>query len=494
MSRVAAETAPVAPADHLDSADTAPLLFVREPVREMSRVSLLSDHDPTSLRRLAARLATRPGEYADLFLERLHDATIVRTGGATRRITLGGGEGAAARWLNGTRTRHASISGLGEDRLAALVKRLHDDAPAPLFPQSPGAGGDIDRNDALDGLERYLDEIHAAAERSACAEILFEGRVHVHRREIAVATSEGEVVEDERPWVTFGIRLGRAGDSTVVSDGGGGLDLDRLRDLHPPEIFGSRLVQRLEEQGETVPAPAGETIVILAPGPGGIFFHESCGHALEGDNAVSGRSPFIEMLGEKVGPDALTLVDDPTLAGLPGSLRIDDEGWRAQRTVLIENGRLVGLLLDRATALLASTTPTGSARRESYRDLPLPRMSNTIVREGPYSPEEILESVGRGVYIEELGAGEVDPTSATFSFHVKRGFLIAAGRMIAPIAPAVVSGNGVRALAGIKMIGGDLRFDGGAGECGKDGQRARAAVGQPTIRVDGLTVRPAGVQ
>ena len=458
-------------------------------------MSLLSDHDPKSLRRLAARLATRPGEYADLFLERMHDATVVRTGGATRRVTLGGGEGAAARWLDGTRTRHASISGFGEDRLAALANRLHDDAPAPIFPQSPGAsGGYVDRNDALDGLERYLDEIRAAAERSTREEILFEGRGRVHRREVAVATSEGEVVEDDRPWVTFSIRLGRTGDSTVVSDGGGGLDLDRLRDLHPPEIFGSRLARRLEEQGETVPAPAGETIVILAPGPGGIFFHESCGHALEGDNALSGRSPFTEMLGEKVGPDALTLVDDPTLAGLPGSRRIDDEGWRAERTVLIENGRLVGLLLDRATALLASTTPTGSARRESYRDLPLPRMSNTIVREGPYSPEEILESVGRGVYIEELGAGEVDPTSATFSFHVKRGFLIAAGRPIAPIAPAVVSGNGVRALAGIKMIGSDLRFDGGAGECGKDGQRARAAVGQPTIRVDGLTVRPAGVR
>ena len=460
----------------------------------MSRVSLLSEHDPTHLRRLASRLVTRSGEYADLFLERVRDVTILRTGGATRRVTLGGGEGAAARWLNGARTRHASISGLGEDRLAAVTNRLHDDTPAPFLPQSSCASVSVERNDPLDEFERYLDEIRVAAGRSTHGEILFEGHGRIHQREVAVATSEGEVVEDERPWITFGIRLGRAGDMAVVSGGGGGLDLDRLRDLHPPEIFGSRLARRLEEEGETVPAPAGETIVILAPGPGGIFFHESCGHALEGDNVVSGRSPFAELLGEKVGPDALTLVDDPTLAGLPGSRRIDDEGWRAERTVLIENGRLVGLLLDRATAILASTTPTGSARRESYRDLPLPRMSNTVVREGPYTPEEILESVGRGLYIEELGAGQVDPASATFSFHVKRGFLIAAGRLIAPIAPAIVSGNGVRALASIKMIGSDLRFDGGAGECGKDGQRARAAVGQPTIRVDGLTVRPAGVQ
>ena len=194
-----------------------------------------------------------------------------------------------------------------------------------------------------------------------------------------------------------------------------------------------------------------------------------------------------------MGPEELTLVDDPTLAGLPGSRRVDDEGWPAARNVLIDSGRIVGLLLDRATALLAGTAPTGSARRESYRDLPLPRMTNTFVMQGTRDPEEILASVPRGVYVAELGAGEVDTVSADFTFRVRRGYVVAGGRMVAPLQPCQVSGNGISVLRGIKMIGVDLKFDPGAGECGKEGQRARAAVGQPTLKVEGLAVHPATV-
>ncbi len=460
-------------------------------------MSLLSTYDPPRLRRTASGLAGRPGEYADLFLERLREAVVECRDGRTERALLGRSEGAAARRFDGARTLHASISGLDMERLAALAARLKEGAPEPMLPGSPKCAHDPDSLEPLDDLERYVDDIRAAAERSSRGDVLFEGRGRLRRREIAVATSEGEIVEEDRCWATFSVRLHRGGGSgkaapATITDGGGGVDLTRLRDRHPPEVVGARLARRLEEEeGESVPSPAGETIVVLAPGAGGIFFHESCGHALEGDNAVAGRSPFAGLFGERIGPADLTLIDDPTLAGLPGSRRVDDEGWPAAPTVLIEKGRLVGLLVDRATALRTRTTPTGSARRESYRDLPLPRMSNTFVREGPRTPAEILSSVGRGIYIQELGAGEVDASSAQFSFRVKRAYLISGGRLIAPIAPAVVSGDGVRALRDIKMIGGDLRFDGGAGECGKDGQRARAAVGQPTIRVDGLVVRPA---
>jgi TldD protein len=310
---------------------------------------------------------------------------------------------------------------------------------------------------------------------------------------VAVATSEGEVAEDRRDWIAFSARLeeeGRGGAAWSVSEGGGARDAARLRAVHPPEEVGARLARALLEQRDAVPPPSGETTVVLAPGPGGVFFHEACGHALEGDRALKGRSALVELLGERVGPADLTLVDDPTLAGLPGSRRMDDEGWPAARTVLIESGRLVGLLLDRATAMIAGTAPTGSARRESYRDLPTPRMSNTFVLEGPCAPEEILASVARGVYVTELGAGEVDTATGDFTFRVRRGRLLAGGRAVAPMAPAVISGNGVAAVRGVSMIGSDLRFDSGAGECGKEGQRLRAAVGQPTIKVLGLAVRP----
>ena len=157
--------------------------------------------------------------------------------------------------------------------------------------------------------------------------------------------------------------------------------------------------------------------------------------------------------------------------------------------MLIERGRVVGLLLDRTTARRAGSAPTGSARRETYRDLPLPRMTNTFVREGHTRPGDIVSSVARGLYVEELGAGQVDTATGEFTFQVRRGALIAGGRLVAASGPCAISGNGLKALSGVRAIGTDLRFDSGAGECGKDGQRARAAVGQPTILVEGLTVR-----
>jgi TldD protein len=196
-------------------------------------------------------------------------------------------------------------------------------------------------------------------------------------------------------------------------------------------------------------------------------------------------------MGEQVGPSELAVLDDPTLDGLAGSRRVDDEGWPASRTVLVEEGRVAGLLLDRTTALRAGTAPTGSARRESFRDLPLPRMTNTFVAAGTCDPEQILAEVPRGIYVEDLGAGRADTATADFSFRVRRGYLVVSGRKVAPLGPCLLTGNALRALAGIRQIGVDLRFDPGAGECGKDGQRARAAVGQPTILIGGLLVRPA---
>jgi len=276
-----------------------------------------------------------------------------------------------------------------------------------------------------------------------------------------------------------------------VSEGGGAVEIGRLPGAHSPARIASSLAAAVQERLEAVPAPCGETAVVLGPGSGGILFHEACGHALEADRALKGRSALVNLFGEAVAPADLTLVDDPTLSGLAGSQRIDDEGWPATRNVLIDSGRLVGLLLDRATALLAGTTPTGSARRESYRDLPLPRMTNTFVVEGRYSPEEILASVPRGVYIAELGAGEVDTFSGEFSFTARRGSLVADGRILSPLRPFTVSGSGIGVLRGLRMVGNDLRFDTGGGECGKEGQRARASVGQPTLRVDGLVVQPA---
>jgi TldD protein len=461
---------------------------------EVPFVSILRQIDPSSLRRLAASLPDRPSEYADLFLERSFQVSVMREQGEEGPVVQGAAEGAAARVIAPDQVRHASIGRLDPEAVTDLAGRVGAAAGMP----SPAAAADEGQGvEAAAGLGRYLGEIESAVLGAAgdlARGTAFKARAELQRRTVAIATSEGEVTEDRRDWIAFSARLWEsARDATVieVSEGGGARDLPRLRALHPPGLVAGMLLRSLREGRDAAPAPSGEMTVVLAPGPGGILFHEACGHALEGDRALKGRSALTDLLGEEVGPADLTLVDDPTLAGLPGSMRVDDEGWPAARNVLIESGRVVGLLLDRATALLAGTSPTGSARRESYRDLPLPRMSNTFVLEGTRAPEEILASVARGVYVAELGAGEVDTVSGDFSFNVRKGYLIAGGRMIAPIAPAIVIGNGLRALRGIEMIGVDLKFDPGAGECGKEGQRARAAVGQPTIRVTGLAVRPA---
>ena len=464
-------------------------------------MSILSRFDPALLRRVAASLVSRSSEFADLFLEIASQVTVARGPEGAATTIVGRAEGAAARRIGPDRVRHAAVAGLDAESIAALPGRL--EAGSPPVAAAPRERRRIDRLRGLSGdasgeavraVGEYLAEVEAAALAGAPGGAGFQARAEIHGQSVAIATSEGDVAEDRRDWVAFSARMsesGGAGPTVTVSEGGGARDPARLRALHPPAAVGDRLAQALLEQRSAAPPPSGETTIVLAPGPGGIFFHEACGHALEADRALRGRSAFMELLGESIGPGDLTLVDDPTLTGLPGSRRVDDEGWPAGRNVLIESGRLVGLLLDRATALLAGTAPTGSARRESYRDLPMPRMTNTFIMEGPCAPEEILASVGRGLYITELGGGAVDTVTADFSFRVRRGFLVAGGRAVAPIAPAEISGNGVDAMRGIAMIGSDLRFDSGAGECGKEGQRTRAAVGQPTIKVTGLSVRPA---
>jgi len=469
-----------------------------------------SRHDPALLRKAAAALASRAGDYGDLFVESVTTAEIRRDEGGGRQVLLGGGSGAASRVLGADGTRHRAAGGRDAGDLigvpaAALAEALTDRGadPGAADPVTGGAPP-VDAADTAAALARYLDALEAAVgagplagggAAGATAGGTLQMRAEARAQQVIIATSEGEIAHDRRAWASFTLRVsrpGRAGAMLSAAAGGGARDVARLVAIHPPAEVAARLAEALDEAGAAAPAPTGAMSVILGPGVGGILIHEACGHALEGDRALRGRSAFANLLGEKVGPETLTIVDDPTLDGLAGSRRIDDEGWPAAPIVLVDAGRIAGLLLDRATALRAGTAPTGSARRESYRDLPLPRMTNTFVRAGTRTPEEIVAAVPRGLYIAELGAGRVDTATADFSFRVRRGFIVAGGRKVAPVGPCLIAGNGVTVLAGIRMIGVDLRFDPGTGECGKEGQRARAAVGQPTLLVDGLVALPEG--
>jgi TldD protein len=219
-----------------------------------------------------------------------------------------------------------------------------------------------------------------------------------------------------------------------------------------------------------------------------VLLHEAVGHGLEGDFNRKGTSAFAGRMGERVAAPGVTVVDDGTLEGRRGSLNIDDEGTPSQRTVLIDNGILAGYMQDKLNARLMGSAPTGNGRRESYAHLPMPRMTNTYMLPGPYDPGEILASVDKGLYAVNFGGGQVDITSGKFVFSASEAYLIEGGRVTRPVKGATLIGNGPDVLTRVAMVGNDLQLDKGVGTCGKEGQSVPVGVGQPTLRIDSLTV------
>jgi TldD protein len=239
---------------------------------------------------------------------------------------------------------------------------------------------------------------------------------------------------------------------------------------------------------ESVPAPAGEMAVVLGAGWPGILLHEAIGHGLEGDFNRKKTSAFAELLGKRIASSEVTVIDDGTLPDRRGSLTVDDEGTPTNRTVLIEDGVLVGYLQDRLNARLMGMRPTGNGRRQSYAHAPMPRMTNTIMLGGRHSPQEMIGTVKRGLYAVNFGGGQVDITSGKFVFSASEAYLIEDGRVTAPVKGATLIGNGPDALTKVEMVGNDMALDPGIGTCGKNGQGVPVGVGQPTLKLSGLTV------
>tara|TARA_B100000029_G_scaffold210983_1_gene208780 strand:+ start:59 stop:874 length:816 start_codon:yes stop_codon:yes gene_type:complete len=239
---------------------------------------------------------------------------------------------------------------------------------------------------------------------------------------------------------------------------------------------------------EATDAPAGNLTVVLGPGWPGVLLHEAIGHGLEGDFNRKGSSAFAGRMGDKVASDQCTVVDDGTLENRRGSLNVDDEGMPTQCTTLIENGVLKGYMQDKMNARLMGVASTGNGRRESYAHQPMPRMTNTYMLPGRYDPNEIIESVDSGLYAVNFGGGEVDITNGKFVFSASEAYLIEKGKVTRPVKGATLIGNGPDVLTRVSMVGNDLALDSGVGVCGKDGQSVPVGVGQPTLRVDGLTV------
>ncbi|MEO8064814.1 MAG: metalloprotease TldD [Pseudomonadota bacterium] len=312
---------------------------------------------------------------------------------------------------------------------------------------------------------------------------------------VLIANSEGHLAADVRPLVRFNVSViveqnGRREQG--YAGAGGRITLPELVAADKPLQLAREAVRQALVNLDAVPAPAGSMTVVLGPGWPGILLHEAIGHGLEGDFNRKGTSAFAGRIGERVASELCTIVDDGTLSRRRGSLNIDDEGTATQCTTLIENGVLKGYLQDKMNARLTGTHSTGNGRRESFAHITLPRMTNTYMRPGKTPPGEILESVEKGIYAVNFGGGQVDITSGKFVFSASEAYLIENGKVGAAIKGATLIGNGPDVLTRVSMVGNDLKLDDGVGTCGKEGQSVPVGVGQPTLRIDGLTVGGTG--
>ena len=336
--------------------------------------------------------------------------------------------------------------------------------------------------EAIDKEARSIDPrvIQVNASLSGCYEV------------VMVAGMNGQMIADVRPLVSVNVSViveDKQGRREAARTGGGGrVAYSYFTEKENALNYAREAVREALINLEAKPAPAGTMPVVLGPGWPGVLLHEAVGHGLEGDFNRKGLSAFSGRLGQQVAAAGVTVVDDGTLADRRGSLTIDDEGTPSQCTTLIDNGILVNYMQDKLNAKLMGMQSTGNCRRESYAHIPMPRMTNTYMLAGQHDPEEIIRSVEYGLYAVNFGGGQVDITSGQFVFSASEAYLIEHGKVTQPVKGATLIGNGPDVMKKISMIGNDLALDRGIGVCGKDGQSVPVGVGQPTLKIDALTV------
>lgn len=312
---------------------------------------------------------------------------------------------------------------------------------------------------------------------------------------VLVAALDGSLAADIRPLVRFNVSVivEQNGRRERGGHGGGArTDYRYFVDEERAMGYAREALRQALVNLEAKPAPAGTLPVVLGSGWSGVLLHEAVGHGLEGDFNRKGSSAYSGRMGEQVASKLCTIVDDGTLQGRRGSLSVDDEGTRTQCTTLIENGILTGYMQDKLNARLMGAAATGNGRRESYAHLPMPRMTNTYMLAGEQHPEEIIASVKKGLYCANLGGGQVDITSGKFVFSTSEAYLIEDGKITTPVKGATLIGNGPECMSRVSMVGNDLSLDSGVGTCGKDGQSVPVGVGQPTLKIDAITVGGTG--
>jgi TldD protein len=444
---------------------------------------------------------SRGGDYADLYFEYATlnslnlEEQIIKSANRAARLGVG------VRVISGEKTGYAycdeiDAAAIRKAALTAAHIAQSGSSAGPVNVSSSRPSHDLYRVtqliegeplprkiellDRIDRMSRAFDRRIREAQVSLADEF----------KVVMIATSEGSLVGDAQPLARMRVMCIADDDGNLqsgVSGGGGRVGMDFFSD-QLLEHYANEAARQAIVQMEAQDAPAGSMEVVLGPGWPGVLLHEAVGHGLEADFNRKGMSAFSGLIGQKVASELCTVVDDGAIPNRRGSLNIDDEGNPTSQTVLIENGVLRGYLQDKLSSRLTGASLTGNGRRESYRHMPMPRMTNTYLLNGASDRDEIMRSVKRGLYAVQFGGGQVDITNGKFVFNATEAYLIEDGKVTAPVKGATLIGNGPDALTKVTAVGNDLALDEGVGTCGKDGQSVPVCVGLPTIKISEMTV------
>jgi len=455
---------------------------------------------PPYLPKILSKLMCKGIDLAEIFFEKRHSSIISCEDHRIEKINTGIDIGTGLRLIHHYKTSYAYSNDISEnsltqmaDSLTCTIQTPHDmislnmDKLKPPCPYPVEKPFDTVSLDVKSNLVRRADSAAWEFDSKLIKQVkvIYSDSI----QEVLLINSKGEHSQEVRPGLIFLVQV-VASKGHDIQTGyeaiGGRTGMELFDGPYSPENIAKLAAKRAISMLDADLAPTGPMTVVLSSEAGGTMIHEAIGHGLEADIAQKGLSVFSNRLGEKVASPVITVIDDATIPGKRGSFYYDDEGTPAQKTVLVENGILKGYMYDCLSALKAKASSTGNGRRESYQHVPIPRMTNTFIAPGEISPEEIISSTPKGLFVKKMGGGQVDTVSGDFVFEVNEGYLIEKGKMTRPIRGATLIGNGPKVLQGIDMVGSDLGYQ--VGTCGKDGQTAPVADAQPTLRIQQIIV------
>lgn len=474
-----------------------------------SQTSILAPFAPGGEREIDTQIAQRllsaalqaGGDYADLFFEYQISADYVleeeRIKNVGRGVTLGLG----VRVTKGDATGYAYTEDLDFERMAHAARTAGQIAagggsaqPAAIAPVSVPDLYPVAVPSVLVPAADKLALLRAADEAARAADpriVKVEASFVEQLRDILVVSSDGRLARDRLPLIRFGIRAVAEDGARLQSGssgGGGRYGLDYFSNERNGAWHGREAARIAVAMLDAREAPAGEMPVVLAPGDSGILLHEAVGHGLEADFNRKKTSNYSDQIGKAVASELCTVVDNGTIQHSRGTINVDDEGNPSRDNVLIEHGKLVGYMHDRLSARHFGVKPSGNGRRQSFRDMPMPRMTNTSLQPGPHDPEEIIRSVQRGIYAKRFSGGQVNISNGDFVFSLTESYLIEDGKITAPLKGVNLIGNGPDVLRRVDMLGNDFELSDGIWTCGKDGQSVPVGVGTPTVKISSITV------